>query len=130
MPIADAAQCCGIGGLRNDCGYREFMHNAAPHLPLAINYIDWLPLSELFIVLKILLIPAAVVVALVSRLRERRGGLKAHESRADRDAPRAIWANQALEDAPVGPPGVHPPPPVPPPPGGYPPAPPTPDDRN
>ncbi len=81
------------------------MHPVLGTLPLAVNYIDWLPLTELFVVLKILLIPAAVVVALVGRLRERRGGLKAHESRADRDTPRPMWANRTIEDAPAEPPG-------------------------
>jgi hypothetical protein len=106
--------------------YLDLMHSVLGTLPFAINYTDWLPLGQLFVVIKILLIPGAVIFAAVTRLRERRGGPKADESRADGDTPRPMWSNQTVDDVPVEPAGMYPPPPVPPPPGGFPPTPPMP----
>lgn len=72
------------------------MHQAAAHLPFAINYIDWMPLTQLFFVLKILLLPGAAVAALLARRRTKRTGIEAHQSQADLNQPRPMWANQTL----------------------------------
>ncbi|MBI4897256.1 MAG: hypothetical protein HY827_02690 [Actinobacteria bacterium] len=65
--------------------------------PTAFNYIDWLPLTELFVFLKIFLLPAALIGWFFGRIRERRGGLKAHESAVDKTTRHPIWTNHSLQ---------------------------------
>ncbi len=67
---------------------------------MAFNYIDWLPLTELVVFLKFLLLPAALIGWLFGRIRERRGGLKAHESTADQHTPHPLWSNPTLTEPP------------------------------
>lgn len=72
------------------------MHQAATHLPLAFNYIDWMPMTQLFIVLKILLLPGAAVAAIFAKRRTKRTGIEAHQSPDEFSRPRPVWANQTL----------------------------------